>query len=118
MKVSLHIFVFLLKIIWFKLICLNCICQDNHFCVTSYILYHLFSFLFFNRAYVSFNEKSRCMGVSAKNQSTTNLKNTVSCFKRFIGRAFTDPFVQNELKNHFRPYQVVEGPNGKINIQV
>lgn len=68
-------------------------------------------------AYVSFNEKSRCMGVSAKNQSTTNLKNTVSCFKRFIGRAFTDPFVQNELKNHFRPYQVVEGPNGKINIQ-
>ncbi|KAJ8297812.1 hypothetical protein KUTeg_024343 [Tegillarca granosa] len=69
-------------------------------------------------SYVSFNEKSRCMGVSAKNQSITNLKNTVSCFKRFIGRAYSDPFVQNEIKNHFRPYEVVQGPDGKINIQV
>ncbi|XP_060073295.1 heat shock 70 kDa protein 4-like [Ylistrum balloti] len=69
-------------------------------------------------AYVSMNEKNRCMGVSAKNQNTTNLKNTVSCFKRLIGRKFNDPLVQEELKSYFKPYEVVEGPGGEILVQV
>ncbi|OWF53905.1 heat shock 70 kDa protein 4-like [Mizuhopecten yessoensis] len=69
-------------------------------------------------AYVSMNEKNRCMGVSARNQNTTNLKNTVSSFKRLIGRKFNDPLVQEELKGYFKPYEVVEGPEGEILIQV
>lgn len=69
-------------------------------------------------AYVSFNEKSRFIGVSAKNQCITNLKNTVSTFKRFIGRKFSDPFVQNELKTFPKPFKVEEGKKGEILIKV
>jgi molecular chaperone DnaK (HSP70) len=56
--------------------------------------------------------------VSAKNQCITNLKNTVSTFKRFIGRKFSDPFVQNELKNFPKPFKVEEGKKGEILITV
>ena len=67
---------------------------------------------------MSMNEKNRCMGVSAKNQNTTNLKNTISGFKHFIGKKFADKGVQHELKSYFRPYEVKEGPDGGILIQV
>ena len=58
------------------------------------------------------------MGVSAKNQATTNFKNTVSCFKRFIGRRFKDPQVQNEINHYPKPFKVTEGPGGETLIQV
>ncbi|CAG2225002.1 Heat shock protein 88,97 kDa heat shock protein,Heat shock protein 105 kDa,Heat shock protein 110,Heat shock 70 kDa protein 4L,Heat shock 70 kDa protein 16,Heat shock 70 kDa protein 4 [Mytilus edulis] len=70
------------------------------------------------KAFVSFNEKNRSIGVSAKNQCITNLKNTVSVFKRFIGRKFTDPFVQQELADFPKPYKVEQGKNGEILIKV
>lgn len=69
-------------------------------------------------AFISFNEKNRSIGVSAKNQCITNLKNTVSVFKRFIGRKFTDPFVQKELADFPKPYKVEQGKNGEILIKV
>ena len=56
------------------------------------------------------------MGMSAKSQATSNLKNTVYNFKRMIGRRFNDPVVQYEKQ--FVPYQVVEGPNGQTGIKV
>lgn len=46
----------------------------------------------------------------------TNPKNTVSQFKRFIGRKYKDPAVQEELKR--TPYNVVETENGGIGMQV
>ena len=45
------------------------------------------------------------------------MRNTVSQFKRFIGRKFNDPEVQHELKRGI-PYQVIEQPGGKIGIKV
>ncbi|KAH3839734.1 heat shock 70 kDa protein 4-like [Dreissena polymorpha] len=68
-------------------------------------------------AFVSLMENSRCMGVSAKNQSTTNVKNTISCFKRLLGRRFKDQQVQKEKNHYFHPYDIVEGPAGETLIQ-
>ncbi|GCB60260.1 hypothetical protein scyTo_0012706 [Scyliorhinus torazame] len=47
-------------------------------------------------AVVSFGLKNRTVGVAAKNQLITNTKNTIINFKRFHGRAFNDPLIQNQ----------------------
>ncbi|KAG1660796.1 Heat shock protein [Nymphon striatum] len=67
-------------------------------------------------SYVSFGGKNRQIGVSAKNQMITNLKNTVHNFKRLIGRKFRDTMVQEELK--YLPYHLQEMSNGDIGIKV
>ena len=46
------------------------------------------------------------------------MKNTVSQFKRLIGKKFSDPDVQNELQTRMIPYTIVEQPEGKIGIKV
>ncbi|CAG0913391.1 unnamed protein product [Notodromas monacha] len=66
---------------------------------------------------ISFGEKTRVMGVAAKNQQTTNMKNTVTNFKRFLGRQFRDPLVQEELKRNL-PFEVMEQPDGSVGIKV
>nr|DAC74176.1 TPA_exp: heat shock protein A4 [Apostichopus japonicus] len=65
---------------------------------------------------VSFSGPQRSQGQEAKSQMVTNPKNTVSQFKRFIGRKYKDPAVQEELKR--TPYNVVETENGGIGMQV
>jgi molecular chaperone DnaK (HSP70) len=57
------------------------------------------------------------MGVAAKNQQTTNLKNTVVNFKRFLGRQFRDPVVQQEIQRNL-PFSVVEQSDGSVGVQV
>ncbi|KAI8915320.1 heat shock protein 70 family [Powellomyces hirtus] len=47
---------------------------------------------------VSFGEKQRYLGESAKTQEISNFKNTVSGLKRLVGRPFSDPDVQIEKK--------------------
>lgn len=64
---------------------------------------------------VAFSDRNRILGVAAKNQTVTNMKNTIHGFKRLIGKKFNDPSVQNELK--FLPYNVVD-VNGTIGIKV
>uniref|UniRef100_A0A8C9VTI7 Heat shock protein 4b n=1 Tax=Scleropages formosus TaxID=113540 RepID=A0A8C9VTI7_SCLFO len=44
---------------------------------------------------VSFGSRNRSIGAAAKSQVVTNCKNTVQGFKRFHGRAYTDPYVQS-----------------------
>lgn len=66
--------------------------------------------------YVAFNEKTRDLGVTAKNKQITNLKNTLTSFKRLIGRKFADPVIQQELQ--YIPYETCELPNGEVGIQV
>ena len=48
---------------------------------------------------VAFNETERLVGDPARNQSTSNSKNTVYDAKRLIGRKFSDEVVKKELVN-------------------
>ncbi|RZC33323.1 heat shock 70 kDa protein 4 [Asbolus verrucosus] len=65
---------------------------------------------------IAFSEKNRILGVAAKNQQVTNMKNTVYGLKRLIGRKYRDPHVQRELK--ILPFNVVEVAQGNIGIKV
>lgn len=65
---------------------------------------------------MTFGDKQRMMGVSAKNQQIMNFKNTIYAFKILLGRKYSDPFVQNELK--MLPFDVVQAENNKIGIKV
>lgn len=56
-------------------------------------------------SYVAFTvEGERLIGDAAKNQLTTNPENTVFDAKRLIGREWTDPTVQQDIK--FFPFKV------------
>ena len=57
-------------------------------------------------SWVSFTEKETLIGYAAKNKSISNLKNTIYCVKRIIGRNFSDPIVQNDIK--LFPFKVIK----------
>ncbi|XP_044136774.1 heat shock 70 kDa protein 4 [Bufo gargarizans] len=65
---------------------------------------------------ISFGPKNRSIGAAAKSQVISNVKNTLQGFKRFHGRAYTDPFVQAEKPG--LGYEVVELPTGSAGIRV
>ncbi|XP_055965224.1 heat shock protein 105 kDa isoform X2 [Sorex fumeus] len=65
---------------------------------------------------ISFGSKNRTIGVAAKNQQITHANNTVSNFKRFHGRAFSDPFIQKAKGN--LSYDLVSMKNGGVGIKV
>jgi heat shock protein 1/8 len=66
-------------------------------------------------SYVAFTSEERLIGDSAKNQANANPNNTVYDAKRLIGRDFSDPVVQAELK--LLPFNV-DNKNDKIHINV
>ncbi|KAK5653861.1 hypothetical protein OQA88_7785 [Cercophora sp. LCS_1] len=61
---------------------------------------------------VGFGPKSRYLGEAAKTQEISNLKNTVSCLKRLIGRNFNDPDIQIEQQFISAPLVDVDGQVG------
>ncbi|XP_054648743.1 heat shock 70 kDa protein 4b [Dunckerocampus dactyliophorus] len=67
-------------------------------------------------ACVSFGPRNRSIGAAAKSQVVTNCKNTVQGFKRFHGRAFSDPFVQRLQSSLV--YDVAQMPTGTTGIKV
>lgn len=67
-------------------------------------------------SYVAFLPDQRLVGDAAKNQVSINPENTVFEAKRLIGRKFSDPVLQAELK-HF-PFKVVRGDNDNPLIEV
>ncbi|XP_068596933.1 heat shock 70 kDa protein 4b [Brachionichthys hirsutus] len=67
-------------------------------------------------ACVSFGPRNRSIGAAAKSQVVTNCKNTVQGFKRFHGRAYSDPYVQR-LKSSL-VYDVAQMPTGTTGIKV
>ncbi|XP_072524352.1 heat shock 70 kDa protein 4b [Salminus brasiliensis] len=67
-------------------------------------------------ACVSFGPRNRSIGAAAKSQVVTNCKNTVQGFKRFHGRAFTDPFVQGVKSGLV--YELSQMPTGTTGIKV
>ena len=66
---------------------------------------------------VAFTSKGeRLVGQIAKRQALTNPQNTVYGVKRFIGRRFNSPEVQNAQK--VLPYQIIEAANGDAHLQI
>ncbi|XP_049365544.1 heat shock 70 kDa protein [Solanum verrucosum] len=67
-------------------------------------------------SYVAFTDTERLIGDAAKNQVAMNPQNTVFDAKRLIGRRFSDPTVQADMKHW--PFKVVPGPGDKPMIVV
>ncbi|KAI5295184.1 70-kilodalton heat shock protein [Ascosphaera acerosa] len=55
-------------------------------------------------------EGERLVGIAAKRQAVVNSQNTLFATKRLIGRKFTDPEVQRDIKEV--PYKIVQHDNG------
>jgi heat shock protein 1/8 len=68
-------------------------------------------------SYVAFTDTERLIGDAAKNQVALNPENTVFDSKRLIGRKFSDPTVQHDMKHW--PFKVVckEGDKPYIRVQ-
>ena len=67
-------------------------------------------------SYVAFTETERLIGDAAKSQAAMNAHNTVFDAKRLIGRKFTDPGVQSDMKHW--PFIVKSGVGGTPIIEV
>ncbi|KAL2475601.1 Heat shock 70 kDa protein 16 [Abeliophyllum distichum] len=65
---------------------------------------------------VSFGEKQRFIGSAGAASATMNPKSTISQVKRLIGRKFSEPRVQDDLK--LFPFETSEGPDGGIVIHL
>ena len=65
---------------------------------------------------VAFSGSERIIGDGAKNQGPSNPTNTIYDAKRLIGRKFSDPVIQNDIK--LWPFKVVKGDNDKPVIKV
>jgi L1 cell adhesion molecule like protein len=67
-------------------------------------------------SYVAFTDSERLIGDAAKAQVNSNPQRTVFDAKRMIGKKFSDPSIQEELK-HF-PFTVKAAAQDKPVIQV
>jgi molecular chaperone DnaK len=64
---------------------------------------------------VALNGEERIVGTAAKNQAVLNPGNTFYSIKRLIGRKFSDPEVQRDIK--ILPFQLREASNGGVEIK-
>merc|ERR1711977_336054 len=67
-------------------------------------------------SYVAFTDTERLIGDAAKNQCAMNPMNTIFDAKRLIGRKFTDPVVQSDMKHW--PFKLISGDGDIPRIQV
>merc|ERR1719171_1139973 len=67
-------------------------------------------------SYVAFTDTERLIGDAAKNQCAMNPMNTIFDAKLLIGRKFTDPVVQSDMKHW--PFKVKAGDGDIPRIQV
>ncbi|MEZ4670516.1 MAG: molecular chaperone DnaK [Anaerolineae bacterium] len=67
---------------------------------------------------VAINPKTgeRLVGKVARNQAVVNPENTIFSVKRFMGRKFSDPQVQETAKR--LPYKVSAAPNGDVRVHM
>ena len=62
-------------------------------------------------SYVAFTQSERLIGDAAKNQCAKNPLNTIFDAKRLIGRKFSDPMTQKDIKHW--PFKVESGSDDK-----
>ena len=62
------------------------------------------------------DKDERLVGQIAKRQAITNPENTVFAVKRLIGRKYSAPEVQNDIK--ILPYKIEQGSNGDVRIKI
>ena len=67
-------------------------------------------------SYVAFTDSERMIGDAAKNQTAMNPMNTVFDAKRLIGLKFSDPKVQDDIKDW--SYKVVFGKSDKATVEI
>eukprot|EP00026_Physarum_polycephalum_P004560 Phypoly_transcript_04582.p2 GENE.Phypoly_transcript_04582~~Phypoly_transcript_04582.p2 ORF type:complete len:685 (+),score=161.92 Phypoly_transcript_04582:63-2057(+) len=67
-------------------------------------------------SYVAFTDQERLIGDAAKNQVALNPENTVFDAKRLIGRRFSDPVCQDDMKHW--PFKVIAKEGDKPHIRV
>lgn len=67
-------------------------------------------------SWVAFTDSEILRGEAAKNQASSNPKNTIFDAKRFIGRKFSDKVVQDDLKHY--PFKIVRGNDDGILFEV
>jgi len=67
-------------------------------------------------SYVAFTDTERLIGDAAKNQVAMNPTNAVFDAKRLIGRKFSDPVVQADMKH--LPFKVVQKGDDKPIVEV
>lgn len=67
-------------------------------------------------SYVAFTDSERLVGDAAKNQAAMNPANTIYDAKRLIGRKFSDPVIQEDMK--MWPFKVVDDGNDRPQIVV
>lgn len=67
-------------------------------------------------SWIAFHENERLIGESAKNLVSVNPRNAIYAVKRFIGRTFDDPVVQEEMK--LFPFKVVDSGDNRPQIEV
>ncbi|KAK8618299.1 hypothetical protein V6N13_132294 [Hibiscus sabdariffa] len=67
-------------------------------------------------AVVSFGEKQRFMGSAGVASATMNPRSTILQVKKLIGRKFSEPDLQKELK--LFPFETFESPDGGISIRL
>lgn len=67
-------------------------------------------------SWVAFHDSERLVGESAKNLVSVNPRNAIYAVKRIIGRNFSDPVVQEEMK--LFPFEVVDSGDNRPQIAV
>ncbi|EDR23176.1 heat shock protein, putative, partial [Entamoeba dispar SAW760] len=67
-------------------------------------------------SYVAFTDTERLIGDAAKNQIGMNVKNTIFDAKRMIGRRFSEPSIQKDMKHW--SFKVVDDGHDKPIIEV
>lgn len=67
-------------------------------------------------SWVSFTDTERLIGEGAKNLASTNPSNTIYDIKRLMGRKYSDPVVQEEIKRLL--YKVVKDENDRCKVEV
>ncbi|MDD5221291.1 MAG: molecular chaperone DnaK [Candidatus Pacebacteria bacterium] len=56
------------------------------------------------------------VGITAKRQQITNPHNTIFSAKRLVGRRYTDPTVQRDIK--LMPFEIREGSDGSVEVKM